>query len=341
MKTQKTLPFLILLFELFTLSGLTEVTGRFAEDCVLPCSFPPGEDEAIHWKHGTTNVHSYYFKQDQLSQQNPGYQSRTALFHEEIPKGNASLKLHSLRLNDSGSYHCYVGTKSDKTDKYVTLKIAVLPYYTMEYENKDTIRLLKCYAFHIYPEPKYYLNITWGDDNKPIQTTKMSISQDGPFFSVRSDQNITNPNSSYQCNIQNSYLNQTWTAEWKTEGSLSSEEGTMISIPCTSAEVCNDTKELIITWKKVDSASVGLEEINQRNYSLTLRDLTQSDNGEYLCNISTPHCTQITVRYLHVEKRNKDIDIWIIALTLLLLVVIILISILSFLRKEREPLPSG
>lgn len=42
--------------------------------------------------------------------------------------------------------------------------------------------------------------------------------------------------------------------------------------------------------------------VHENDFSLMLDDLTADDSGEYLCNISTPLYTKLTVRTLHVGK---------------------------------------
>ena len=100
-----------------------EVTGLFSKDCILPCRFPPGSHEAIQWSKENIEVHRYEQQKDQLKEQDPHYRGRTHLFHETIPRGNASLKLSNLSMTDEGSYTCYVGTAQYRTAVEVLLDV--------------------------------------------------------------------------------------------------------------------------------------------------------------------------------------------------------------------------
>ncbi|NXT96749.1 HHLA2 protein, partial [Anhinga rufa] len=163
------------------------VTGLFSKECILPCPFPPGDDEVIYWKKDSRIVHSYYYHSDQLQNQDPHYRHRTHLFHKNISSGNASLKLSNLTVTDEGSYTCYVGTKQTKSEKEVMLRIRVPSYYALEYQKTDTKRILKCYAVLSYSVPA----ISWVRSDTPIQETDRYETRDGVLYSLRSDQYIT------------------------------------------------------------------------------------------------------------------------------------------------------
>ncbi|NXJ01019.1 HHLA2 protein, partial [Psophia crepitans] len=284
------------------------VMGLFSKDCVLPCTFPPGRDEVIYWKKGDQNVHSYYYQKDQLENQDPSYRHRTHLFYQEISRGNASLKLSNLTVTDEGSYNCYVGTHQTKTEVDVTLRVRVSSYYALEYQKTDTERMLKCYAFLTYPAP----HISWVQGNTSTQETRQEKTRDGVLYSVRSDKNIVNTAEPYSCHIR--LPHEEWTAEWKMQGQLSSMDGDSTVIPCEYSNGTANTEGFSVVWTLTRNAGTSVlasfngtshsyqpgVEINQNNFSLILVDLTAKDSGEYLCNISTPHYSKLTVRILHV-----------------------------------------
>ncbi|NXD83526.1 HHLA2 protein, partial [Halcyon senegalensis] len=277
------------------------VTGLFSKDCILPCPFPPGHDEVIYWKKGNKTVHSYYYQRDQMQIQHPDYRHRTQLFHENIPGGNASLKLSNLTLTDEGSYSCYVGTQQAKTEVEVMLHVKVFSSYALEYQKTDSERMLKCYAFHTYPAP----DISWLQGNTSIQETRREETRDGVFYSLRIDQNILNTADPYYCHVL---------LQLSVSDQLSSVEGSRIAIPCEYGNNIEDTEDFIVVWMLYRNAEISVlvsfngiphsyqprVQINQNDFSLILSDLTADDSGEYLCNISTPHYTKLTVRTLHI-----------------------------------------
>lgn len=313
MKGQKIQSLLIYLFQIWGFAEQETVTGLFSKDCILPCLFPPGDDEVIYWKKGDKYVHSYYYQTDQLEGQDPDYRHRTHLFHENIPSGNASLKLSNLTLTDEGPYNCYVGTQQTRTEVEVMLHIRVSSSYALEYQKTNKERMLKCYAFLTYSAPR----ISWVRGNTSIQETGQKETRHGVLYSLRSDQNIINTGEPYYCHIQ--LPDEEWTAEWKMQDQLSHVKGSSTAIPCGYSNETAISEGFSVVWTLHRNAAISVlaffngtshsyeprVQINQSDFSLILNDLTANDSGEYLCNVSTPHYTKLTVRTLEVENSGN------------------------------------
>lgn len=97
---------------------------------------------------------------------------------------------------------------------------------------------------------------------------------------------------------------------------LSNMEGSSIVIPCEYSDNSTNTEGFSVVWTLNRNAVISVlasfngsshsyqprVQISQNDFSLLLHDLTADDSGEYLCNISTPHYTKLTVRTLQVGK---------------------------------------
>ncbi|GLD54480.1 CD276 antigen-like isoform X1 [Lates japonicus] len=101
--------------------GDTEVSCVFMESCILPCSFQSGTDPVILWfleTAGDLHVHSFYSNKDQL-----GFRGRTSLFKDQISRGNASLQLTGVEVQDQGRYRCYTSTMRGNKDSFINLRV--------------------------------------------------------------------------------------------------------------------------------------------------------------------------------------------------------------------------
>uniref|UniRef100_A0A3B4DYH2 Ig-like domain-containing protein n=1 Tax=Pygocentrus nattereri TaxID=42514 RepID=A0A3B4DYH2_PYGNA len=94
------------------------LVAEAGEDLVLPCSVKPSisvVDMRVEWfrLHQTDSVvHVYDGYEDSNEYQMESYRGRTALFKEELQKGNTSLKLSALQISDEGAYKCYIESMS-------------------------------------------------------------------------------------------------------------------------------------------------------------------------------------------------------------------------------------
>uniref|UniRef100_A0A803XYH5 Ig-like domain-containing protein n=1 Tax=Meleagris gallopavo TaxID=9103 RepID=A0A803XYH5_MELGA len=323
------------------------VTGLFSKDVILPCPFSPGNDEVIYWKKENKNVHSYYEQKDQLEGQDPDYRNRTHLFHQNIGHGNASLKLSNVALTDEGLYHCYVGTEKAKTEVDVVLQVQVLSIYVLEYQKTDTARMLNCYAFHTYLTP----NITWVRGNTYIPETGREETRNGVLSSVRSDQNIINTSDTYYCHIN--LFHENWTAKWSMQDQLSKAEGSSTTISCEYSNNTLHAEDLTVVWKLNKNAAISVlasfngtfhtdqprVQINQKSFSLSISDLNVDDSGDYVCNISTPHYTRLSVTVLQVEHAGNTSAV--IVTVIVIITIITVTAMIYYLRKKVCTITSG
>uniref|UniRef100_A0A3P9J7J3 Ig-like domain-containing protein n=1 Tax=Oryzias latipes TaxID=8090 RepID=A0A3P9J7J3_ORYLA len=146
--------FLILCSSTFTHLSLmftdAEVSCQFGQSCILPCSFTPGDHLEINWIQLTTTlteVHSYYDNKDQLEHQDQRFKGRTSLFQDQISKGNASLQLTGVKVQDQGPYRCLTSTIAKKGKFFINIKV----YGTrnkprkLEKEHVVLLKILKCF----------------------------------------------------------------------------------------------------------------------------------------------------------------------------------------------------
>ncbi|XP_061564541.1 ribonuclease inhibitor-like [Cololabis saira] len=104
----------------------TEVSCRVNTTCILPCSFTAHDDVIIHWIKKTppeSGVHSYYSKQDQLGKQHQRFRGRTSLFEDQLSRGNASLLLRGVKVQDQGRYLCNISTITGNKENFINLSV--------------------------------------------------------------------------------------------------------------------------------------------------------------------------------------------------------------------------
>lgn len=90
-----------------------EVDVREGDDAILPCSFNPAQDIAgklFDWK---KDKEKEVFLFDKVPEYNEGrsgqdqqFSGRVTHFNDELKYGNASIKIRSATVADSGNYTC-------------------------------------------------------------------------------------------------------------------------------------------------------------------------------------------------------------------------------------------
>ncbi|KAM3590421.1 uncharacterized protein V6R79_009380 [Siganus canaliculatus] len=121
--------------------GHEPVNATVGEDVVLPCHLEPPFNVStltVEWTRDDLTVHVYKDRKHDHPQDEQ-FRGRTSLFREEMGKGNISLKLSSVRLEDSGLYICYVPKLQSQVKKgNVSLTVLLKVYPQDDAAVRDT-----------------------------------------------------------------------------------------------------------------------------------------------------------------------------------------------------------
>uniref|UniRef100_A0A8C3B1M6 Ig-like domain-containing protein n=1 Tax=Cyclopterus lumpus TaxID=8103 RepID=A0A8C3B1M6_CYCLU len=168
--------------------------------CILPCSFPPGGEVVLYWIQVATGntIHYFYNNQDQVEL----FRSRTSLFNDEISRGNASLLLKGVKVQDEGKYECYIS--QDKTVHFQSyLNFFEFLFFAAPVRKVDIRQLenrITCSSEGIYPEPA----LTWTTKppfNETLQNQTTVPQTEQQLYSISSFLVASAPGLDYSCTV--------------------------------------------------------------------------------------------------------------------------------------------
>uniref|UniRef100_A0A674B2M1 Ig-like domain-containing protein n=1 Tax=Salmo trutta TaxID=8032 RepID=A0A674B2M1_SALTR len=310
MKSKGLAMVILLLSVSLTDGGDVYVTCVFSEDCVMPCSFKPGSEEVIHWLKpvGDLTVHSYYYSTDQLQQQSLHYRRRTALFNDQIHKGNASLLLSAITLQDQGRYKCYTSTIQGNKVSFINISVEA-PVHLVNIQLSDDI--ITCSSKGIYPEPKLTWSTNLTSDKPPLIYTKVD---DRGLYDITSTKQFSRDRTNI-CTVTSGRRGETATVRQQdlVQCSPSSE----VSIPCRIPQ--SDLLTFNLTWRFNQIVNIltatytkGTPQMNindqwkeqvqdmSESGSLQLHRLTVIHQGIYSCELYTSRDTHLFLTYLEI-----------------------------------------
>lgn len=193
---ERVVPVFLILLTFFTWTAGEKVSCVLSENCTLPCHFDDSLIEVMWFKDRDLIPITYYPESLGLSKRYD-YRDRVFLFQDQIPKGNASLLLKVVKINDQGTYRC----RGNKTEKLIQLIV-----YTL-ISSRDVVLEqvgdeLVCRSEGIYPQP----NVTWSPSDGTETNTTAIVSEKG-LYSISSFVRLSgNPaQEEHSCNINTPY----------------------------------------------------------------------------------------------------------------------------------------
>ncbi|XP_008395151.1 uncharacterized protein LOC103457022 isoform X2 [Poecilia reticulata] len=303
--------FLTFVFVLLTVQAKpeTEIFCIFMQRCILPCSFQGGSDVYIHWfqlKPEQLPVHSYYNNMDQLGLQNQNFKNRTSLVQDQLSRGNASLLLTGVKVEDQSRYRCYCSTVS--VDENTILQLNVDAPVSDIRIHQDGNRIT-CSSEGIYPQPE----LTWSTEppsNTALQNRTTVHQTEEKLYDISSS--LTGPDGpdlTYSCSIRTRRNQRRATLRQKSV--IVSSRQTYLS--CSDSQVSGSEllwmfnhNQVILSRSSQSRATVTEEwKRHVKNVSesgdLGLQDLSAEQDGIYTCELSNEEETFRTSIFLKVE----------------------------------------
>ncbi|KAF4075629.1 hypothetical protein AMELA_G00221020 [Ameiurus melas] len=297
-----------------TTGGDTTVTCVFTADCLLPCQSP--YHNTVKWyKVGKENaVYTFDNNEDHLEHQDVDFKGRTSLFADQIPRGNASLLLRSIRTVDEGTYLCYTSAGSEALKEIVRLDVkAPIKRVDIKYPNGE----ITCNTSDVYPEPI----ISWYDNHHNLQTNFTTETQkdEQGLFSLTStltyeedEESDTNRDVFVTCSISFEDKSQNYTTSLKLAKEVDIYSGQDANIQCPVSR--GDAGDYTITLRFGESSIIlsqlaniseqlaGIDVRLARHGDVTLHNLDMyKHTGTYTCEMFTAQSTtQVVLTSVHI-----------------------------------------
>ncbi|CAB1457767.1 unnamed protein product [Pleuronectes platessa] len=292
-----------------------EVSCVLEESCILPCSFQPGPDPVIHWMQvepGNTRVHSYYSARDQFVHQSERFRGRTSLFTDQISRGNASIRLTGLQLQDQGQYECYTSTITGAgKSSFINLR-ADAPVRHVDIEQVEDS--FTCRSEGIYPEPQ----LTWSTrppSNLTLQNQTTVKETEQQLYEISSTLTLSDRDTVLICSISTRHGRRS--AVWYQPTPVRvSPFKTTTTIHCTAPNTKPPThwvwkfnhRQIIVNQTGVDGLHSVSEQWRQQvedvsaSGSLTLHHLSSDHQGTFTCELSSEEETHFINSYVTIDK---------------------------------------
>uniref|UniRef100_A0A8C1YPX8 Ig-like domain-containing protein n=1 Tax=Cyprinus carpio TaxID=7962 RepID=A0A8C1YPX8_CYPCA len=177
------------------------------EDVILPCSVKPNisvVDMRVEWFRPDLKnalVYLYEDHDDRNAEQTESYRGRTKLNHQELQRGDASLKLSSVQVSDEGRYKCFIQSKSWYDDATVDVSVEAVgspPVITVGFDHSERLHL-QCESEGWNPEPV----LEWLDSEGvrlSSETAEMQRNTDG--FSVKHTITVQHRDDKIHCRVK-------------------------------------------------------------------------------------------------------------------------------------------
>ncbi|XP_060950235.1 CD276 antigen-like [Limanda limanda] len=294
---------------------LIEVSCVLEESCILPCRFQPGTDPVIKWKKvdpGNPRLVSYYSARHQIELQNERFRGRTSMFTDQISRGNASIRLMGLQLQDQGRYECYTSTITGvREESFINLR-ADAPVRHVDIEQVEDS--FTCRSEGIYPEPQ----LTWSTRPPSTVTYQNQTSvkrTEQQLYEISSTVTLSDRDTVLICSIstRSGWRSSVWYQP--TPVHVSSFK-TTTTIHCTAPNTKPPThrvwkfnhSQIIVDQTGVDGPPRVSEQWRQQvedvsaSGSLTLHRLSSDHQGTFTCELSSEEETHFINRYVTIEE---------------------------------------
>ncbi|XP_065447032.1 natural cytotoxicity triggering receptor 3 ligand 1-like [Chrysemys picta bellii] len=157
--------------------GPSPVRAVLGSDVLLPCSFAVSEPISLSkfylgWARGGEKVAEYLREQ-------PTQQPRVKLFPEELSRGNCSLGLRNVRVEDGGRYTSTLIYTPDRSEQHLELQVTAAPRLSIPRRSSgtDTATSFPCHVWGFYPGD---VTVTWLRDGRVLTDATRSAPQSNP-----------------------------------------------------------------------------------------------------------------------------------------------------------------